>query len=86
MIKDQKPCARRASTIRSGGTFYVPPHLPGTGGVEGSWHKFPFMSISLWNTLRAVLARRSHGMDAAASKAVTGTEGAGNAKGVLYDN
>ncbi|MDR1565990.1 MAG: flagellin, partial [Treponema sp.] len=29
--------------------------------------------------------RGSHGMDAAAPKAVTGTAGAGNAKGVFYD-
>ena len=28
----------------------------------------------------------SHGMDAAVLKAVIGTAGAGNAKGVLYDN
>jgi len=40
----------------------------------------------LWNTLRAAFARSSHGMDAAASKAVIGTENAGNAKGVFYDN
>ena len=37
-------------------------------------------------SIRAVFTRRSHGMDAAAPSAVIGTESAGNAKGVFYDN
>ena len=51
--------------------------------VHGTNFHFEYF---LWNTLRAVLTRRSHGMDAAAPKAVIGTEDAGNTKGVLYDN
>ena len=52
--------------------------------VQGT--NFHFFECFLRNTRRAVFARRSHGMDAATLKAVIGTEGAGNTKGVLYDN
>jgi hypothetical protein len=52
--------------------------------VQGT--NFHFFEYFYRNTLRTVFTRRSHGMDAAAQRTVIGTESAGNAKGVFYDN
>jgi len=86
MKKDQSSCARRASTSRSGGIsgFYpdFPPHPSGNGWVEGSKGtnfltqakragQKPLCFATAW------MPRR---------KTVEGTVGAGNAKGVFYDN
>ena len=93
MKKDQNTRARRASTVRSGGTFYVPPHPSGNGWVEGSRARISnfFMEFFLWKTPEVkcggIYTRTFHsGMDAAALGAVKGTAGAENAKGVFYDN
>ena len=53
--------------------------LPGTGGsrVQGHESYIFFLGFFLW---------KDSGKDAAALIAVEGTAGAGNAKGVFYDN
>jgi len=62
------------------------PSPSGNGWGRGFMAQISIFEYFFWNAQRAVFTRRSHGMDAAASRTVTGTESAGNAKGVLYDN
>ena len=95
MKKDQNTCARWASTLRSGGYFGINQSFPltpsGNGWVEGS--KARIFSIEVFRKeYQGIKPRRSarmcgsHGMDAAVLEAVNGMAGAGNTKGVLYDN
>ena len=79
--------ARWASVVRSGGTLQVPPHPSGNGWVEGSKARILyFLDIPAGNIRWSARMCGSHGMDAAALTAIMGMAGAGNAKGVFYDN
>ena len=73
-------------------SLMFPLTLPGTGGSRVQRHElfpkgfFPIGKIPKLKRYGIYAEAFHHGMDAAALNAVNGTAGAGNAKGVFYDN